>query len=210
MQWGDNMKKYSGVIVCCMIFVLSLIVCSVGVKISNDNLAKSEQAKQQIENQISVLESDIQTNSNAAVSKVSGLSTARMSSDIDTIEEFAESMFTWNTLSGYDKNRELAISKYGVDGDGTFIKNFFTPITDKELKRIFNDNGYSMKYESVDAYVTKIGIDKYSYLCVVCVDMMKGSSELVSDLVLTCDVDVKGNMSDIAGYPLASDNVDGL
>lgn len=199
------MKKNLGNILLSVGFALAAIVyCVVSVANSNSLKAQSKDIAA-LQNQISAEKSLHSENESEVVYKSTGLSQTRVTRDTETIMNFVKSIFTWDSINEYEAKRSTVIKKYNLNKNSDFVKNFLTAIDDDILRGIYESNNANMKFESMDTYVTAISIKKYSYFNVVTVSSAGENVEVTYDIVIQCDTDNKGNLSNISAFILNDD-----
>lgn len=122
-----------------------------------------------------------------------GLDGERIARDSQIIEEFSKVAFTFSNAEEYATARsQLAADYKGFNGSQ--FANEFMLDSDRDIKS-------SLAFRSVNCYATLGDGDIYSYICdVYVVVTASNGGSLEGDVVLCCDTNAKGELSNIQAY----------
>lgn len=196
------MKDYKKWIIIAVVMIAVPIIC-LSIKGGYDkSLANSAGEVNDLKNKISVAQAAVDQNNNEVVAKSAGLSADRNTKDTALINKFLTEIFTWDDIYEYETKRKKCVDTYKLKEDDAF----FSEISDKILVQVYGDEGMNMAFEGADCYVSAISAGTYSYFNVVTISSVRDSVKAEAQLVVTCDVDANGTISNLGVFPIVDES----
>ena len=198
------MRKNLSIIISVILLVITMVICS-GFSIKQDS-ALSEQKSQinDLQNTLEMASTKRNTIRAQNMMQATGLDLDRKAFDDRTAEDFLKFVFTWNSLSDYNRIRDSLEDDYNMDPAGDFMSKLMPSLSQYDstgLRYGTAASGFNMTYESMESYVINISTSSYSYFTLVTVSSISQTGhEGVGLMALTYDVDVDHNISNIRGY----------
>lgn len=179
-------------------------------------LADQQKQISGLSTQLSTLEQKKAEQVDEEVLKTMGVSRDRLTRDGETIDQFLDLAFTWDSGSTYQTARDALIDRYDLAEDSEFLTSFMPPSR-------FNEDSSGKRYYYIDTAglnstvgtdadieVVDVKADEYTYAVRVDVtvsadgvDQTKKAGEVTADrrMLLFVTIDEQGDLSDLSGVP---------
>ena len=146
------MRKNLSIIISVILLVITMVICS-GFSIKQDS-ALNEQKSQinDLQNTLEMASTKRNTIRAQNMMQATGLDLDRKAFDDLTAEDFLNFVFTWNSLSDYNRIRDSLEDDYNMDPAGDFMSKLMPSLSQYDstiLRYGTAASGVNMTYESM-------------------------------------------------------------
>lgn len=186
--------------------VIVALVCCFGAytMVNGQRVSAEQQAASRVEAEqqaVSDLQAVLDEKADDSLSEATGVDTARIVSDRDTVERIARAALTWNDFASYNESRQTILDM-GVAADSQFMTEFmpeaatYTNGDGSEMNTIDSRNA-TTEFTSATTYCRGFDGDAYSYACVAIATSTSGSASDTATYIITCTLDGAGAISGV-------------